>query len=268
MSYIIRHGLSEVLLSQLVDDIKTSVGTFTLLLDETTTSSDTFWSKSEDSVNTRYITSTFFAHTSANDLQEIVNNVLESSNISAQEMASLPTDGLNINKALHKRLDEKMKEEGHPGLLPFDPCVPHKTHGFFHKGILQYDEYVEHLSFELHSLFKIAPCKREDFVVSMQVPVEVQNRIITYFKKSEIVLSTCGITMVNIDPTIKKGGKKVGPIKAIFYGVFNVEKGFRKDHSAKPKKGIRELQPFLEKKSSLLFNLHLLLMFLFHLLIF
>ena len=38
MSYTVRHGLSEVLLSELVDDIKASVGTFTLLLDETTTS--------------------------------------------------------------------------------------------------------------------------------------------------------------------------------------------------------------------------------------
>ena len=96
MSYIVRHGLSEVLLSELVDDIKASVGTFTLLLDETTTSQVKkqcdflirYWSKSEDSVSTRYIASTFFAHTSANDLQEIVNNVLESSNISAQKMAS------------------------------------------------------------------------------------------------------------------------------------------------------------------------------------
>ena len=53
----------------------------------------------------------------------MVNNVLELSNISAQKVASLSADGLNINKALHKRLDEKMKEEGHPGLLLFDPCV-------------------------------------------------------------------------------------------------------------------------------------------------
>ena len=37
-SYIIRRGLSEVLLNELVDDIKASIGTFTLLLDETTTS--------------------------------------------------------------------------------------------------------------------------------------------------------------------------------------------------------------------------------------
>ena len=53
----------------------------------------------------------------------MVNNVLELSNISAQKVASLSADGLNINKALHKRLDEKMKEEGHPDLLLFDPFV-------------------------------------------------------------------------------------------------------------------------------------------------
>ena len=93
----------------------------------------------------------------------MLNNVLESSNIFAQKTASLSTNGPNINKALHKRLDEKMKEEGHPGLLPFEPCVLHKAHGGFHKGLLQYVQDVEHLSFELHSWFKIAPCKREDY---------------------------------------------------------------------------------------------------------
>ena len=65
MSYIARHGLSEVLLNELVDDIKASIGTFTLLLDETTTSQikkqcDVLirhWSESEDSVvSTRYKT--------------------------------------------------------------------------------------------------------------------------------------------------------------------------------------------------------------------
>ena len=67
MSYIVGHGLSEVLLNELVDDIKASIGTFTLLLDETTTSQVKkqcgflirYWSESEDSVSTRYISSTF-----------------------------------------------------------------------------------------------------------------------------------------------------------------------------------------------------------------
>ena len=64
MSYIARHGLSEVLLNELVDDIKASIGTFTLLLDETTTQIKKqcdvlirHWSESEDSVvSTRYKT--------------------------------------------------------------------------------------------------------------------------------------------------------------------------------------------------------------------
>ena len=43
-----------------------------------------------------------------------------------------------------------------------------KTHGDFHKGILQLGQDVEHLSFELRSWFKIVQCKREDF---MQVAV-------------------------------------------------------------------------------------------------
>ena len=67
MSYIVQHGLSEVLLNKLVDDIKAFIGTFTLLLDETTTSQVKkqfdfliyYWSKSEDNVSIRYITSTF-----------------------------------------------------------------------------------------------------------------------------------------------------------------------------------------------------------------
>ena len=155
----------------MVDDIKAYSGTFTLLLDETATSQVKkqcdflicYWRESEDSVSTNYVTSIFFSPHFSKSFQEMVNNVLESSNISAQKMARLSTDGPNINKALHTRLDEKMKEEGHPGLLPFNPCVLHKTHGGFHKGILQYGQDVEHLSFELHSWFKIAPCKRKDY---------------------------------------------------------------------------------------------------------
>ena len=118
-------------------------------------------------------------------------------------MASLSTDGANINKALHKRLDENMKETGHPGLLHFNPCILHKTHGGFHKGILQYSQDVEHLSFELHSWFKIAPCKREDF---MQVAIEFQSEIIfTYLKKLETLFyQHVESRWVTLIPALKK----------------------------------------------------------------
>ena len=191
MSYIVRHGLSEVLLTELVDDVNNSIETMTLLLDETTTAQVKkhcdflvrFWSEKEDQVVTRYLTSTFFAHTSADELQKMVLSILESCAISIDKFANLSTDGPNINKGLHRRLDQRLKEDLHHGLLSFNPCVLHKVHTGFHNGLLQYGKDLENLAFDLHAWFKIAPCKREDF---MQVAVDFQNEaIFSVFQRNE-----------------------------------------------------------------------------------
>ena len=127
MSYVVRHGLSEVLLVKLVDDVNNSVGTITLLLDETTTARVTkkcdllvrYGSEEEDQVITRYLTSTFFAHTSADELQKMVLiNTLESCNITTDKFANLSKDGPSINKGLYRRLHQKLREDLHHGLLP------------------------------------------------------------------------------------------------------------------------------------------------------
>ena len=191
MSYVVCHGLSEVLLVELVDDVNNSVGTITLLLDETTTAQVKkqcdflvqYWSEKEDQVVTRYLTSTFFAHTSADEMQKMVLDILESCDISIDKFANLSTDGPNINKGLHQRLDQKLREDLHHGLLPWNPCTLHKVHTGFHNGLLEYGKDLENLAFDLHGWFKIAPCKREDF---MQVAVDFQNEVIfAVFKRNE-----------------------------------------------------------------------------------
>ena len=180
MSYVVCSGLSEVLLAELVDDVNNSIGTITLLLDETTTVQVKkqcdfllrFWSELEDQVVTRYLTPTFFAHTSADELQKMVLKILESCEMSIDKFANLSTDGPNINKGLHQRLDQQLKENFHHGLIPFNPCALHKVHTGFHNGLLEYRKDMENLAFDLYGWFKIAPCKREDF---MQVAVDFQN---------------------------------------------------------------------------------------------
>ena len=125
MSYIDRH----VLLSGLLEDLNKCVGTFTLLLDETATAQAKVYdflvrylSETEDEVITRYLTSTLFAHTSADELQKMVIDILESSQVELEKFAYLSTD------SLHQRLDKNLQEcSTHPGLLPFNPCVLHKT---------------------------------------------------------------------------------------------------------------------------------------------
>ena len=191
MSYIVRHDLSEVLLTELVDDVNNPIGTITLLLDEATTAQVKkqcdflvrFWSELEDQVVTRYLTSTFCARTSADELQKMVLNILESCEISIDKFANLSTDGPNISKGLHRRLDQQLKENIHHGLIPFNPCVLHKVHTGFHNGLLEYGKDMENLPFDLHGWFKIAPCKREDFV---QVAVDFQNEaLFAVFERNE-----------------------------------------------------------------------------------
>ena len=100
-----------------------------------------------------------FSHTSAEHLMQLTLDVLEECSLPAEKFANVSTDGPNINKSFHKKLDSKLKESYlHPGLLPFNPCNLRKCHNAFHKGTANYGKDSEYLTFELHAWFKISPC--------------------------------------------------------------------------------------------------------------
>ena len=70
-----------------------------------------------------------FGHTSAEHLMQLTLVVLEECSLVAEKFANILTDGPNINKSLHKKLDSKLKESYlHPWLLPLNPCNLHKCH--------------------------------------------------------------------------------------------------------------------------------------------
>ena len=105
----------------------------------------------------------------------------------------------------------------------------HKTHGDFHKGILQFGQDVEHLSFELHSWFKIVQCKREDFI---QVAVEFQNEIIfTYLKKSEALF----YRWLTLIPALKKVEERWEQSKQYFVEFLTSKKNFEKTTQQNPR---------------------------------
>ena len=181
MSYVVRHGLGPAVLEELTADINNSIGCFTLLLDETTTAQVKkqcdflvrYWSEDSNEVCTRYVTFKMFGHTSAEHLVGLVLEIAEECSLPLPLFANLSTDGPNINKSLHTKLESKLREDYiHPGLLPFNSCNLHKCHNGFHKGIIVYGKESESLAFDLHSWFKFSPCKREDFV---QVAFELQS---------------------------------------------------------------------------------------------
>ena len=113
-----------------------------------------------------------FGHTSVEHLMQLTLDVLEECSLLVEKFANI-TDGPNINKSFHRKLDSKLKESYlHPRLLPFNPCNLHKCHNAFHKGITIYGKDSENLTFELHAWFKISLCKREDF---LQVAFKLQS---------------------------------------------------------------------------------------------
>ena len=103
-------------------------------------------------------TSKMLGHTSAEHPMQLTLDVLEECSLLAEKFANISTDGPNINKSLHKKLDSKLKESYlHQGLSPFNPCNLHKCHNAFCKCITIYGKDSENLTFDLHAWFKISP---------------------------------------------------------------------------------------------------------------
>ena len=145
VSYLVRHGLSGVLLDNLVAEVNASQATFTLMLDETTTAQVLkqcdflcrYWSENSDEVTTRYLTSTFFGHTTSEAMRDMVTDIFKNCGIEISKFANLSLDGPNINKGLHQRLHSHLIEgSNHPGLFPFLPYPLHKVHTCFKAGLL------------------------------------------------------------------------------------------------------------------------------------
>ena len=261
LSYIVRHGISNALLQDLVSDINASVGTYTLMLDETTTAQvkkqcdflAKYWSEQENEVVTRYITSEFFAHTSAKHLQELVVQVLGKNDVEVEKLANLALDGPNINKSLHQSLHNHLTEgTNHPGLMPWNPCVLHKVHTGYHNGIMEYGHDVENMAFDLHSWFKISPCKREDFVM---VTVDFQSEIIfAVFNKNESLfyrhVETRWLTLV---PALEKVEQRWLSAKKYFLEYLPSTKDFSK--STASNKRYSRIVSIFQKENTILIQL-------------
>ena len=72
------------------------------------------------------------------------------------------SDGLHINKAVWRELNEEMKKRGYKGLLPFIACTLHIVHNAFHKGIASLDQEMEQLAFDPHCLVQAESTNLED----------------------------------------------------------------------------------------------------------
>ena len=173
-SYVIRDGLSPLLVREIYNYVRNSTSTFTLMFDETTTKQNKkqmdvllrYFSKTPNLVETRYLLPFFFTRAPADFVVETFQDLQNDKeyNLRWDRLFNISSDGPNINKSIWQLLNDSLTSRNFHGLLEFNPCTLRKIHNAFHKGIVILEQYVEGLVFDLHQWFKYAPCKEEDFV--------------------------------------------------------------------------------------------------------
>ena len=145
-AYLACFGVAPFFQQQLLDKIK-KLESFVLLFDESlnkvTQSKQLdlhirFWDTKFSSVQTRYVTSLFMGHATANDLLEKMTECLNSNKIDISKILQVSMDGPNVNWKFHDLLQEHICEAGEDAsaLISVGSCGLHVVHNVFKTGAL------------------------------------------------------------------------------------------------------------------------------------
>lgn len=118
------------------------------------------WNNSE--VTTRYVTSTFMGHSTADDLLKNLTEAFASFPMS--KIVQLSMDGPNVNWSLFHKFQQHMKNDFQVQCLDIGSCGLHTVHNAYKGGMHATGWPVDTYLSSLFSLFHDAPARREDFV--------------------------------------------------------------------------------------------------------
>lgn len=170
-SYSLAYGLGPYYHLQLVEDVRREY--FSLIIDETTTQQNKkqldllvkYWSAQTHRIQTRYLTSCFLGHATADVMNNSVLSVLSADGWSLQKMVMLSSDGPNVNISLKRKLDEEIKAVGGQSLVDIGSCTLHTVHNALHKGLTAVPHWgIDEFVTDVYYWFKNYPSRQEDFL--------------------------------------------------------------------------------------------------------
>jgi len=118
-----------------------------------------FWHSGE--VHTRYYTSKFMGHATAEDFVNTFETA--TANLNHIRMLQLTMDGPNVNWKFHDLIDSQLNKDKGASLLNIGSCGLHIVHGGFKHGVIASGWSVDEFLKNLHLLFKDTPARREDY---------------------------------------------------------------------------------------------------------
>ena len=141
-SYVFQDGLRPLLGEKICQAVKKSEGAFTLMFDETTTAQVkkemdlllTYWDQDAEDVVTKYLDSLFFGRATAVDIVNMfckIHDGDEFHDLPWKKLFNISSDGPNINKAIWREFNAKLKALGYKGLINLITCTLHVVHNAF-----------------------------------------------------------------------------------------------------------------------------------------
>ncbi len=169
-SYIAIHGLAPYFASTLKDSIRKCDG-YVLQFDESLNKQlrqkqcdihVRFWEQGAERVQTRFLTSEFLGHATAEDLFGKLCPIIQ--DLGTRNLLQISMDGPNVNWKTFDMLNAEINRS-HPGksLLPTGSCSLHIIHNAFRHGCTATEWNLEETLSNLYYFFKDSPARIEDY---------------------------------------------------------------------------------------------------------
>lgn len=167
-SYLTVFGLAPYCKSLVMDKIKSAKNGYVLLFDESLNQKTQskqmdihvkYWEN--DIVATRYFTSQFMGHSTAEDMVEVFHQSTEG--LAYKNLVQLSMDGPNVNLKFHKLIQTELERDVNPVLLNVGSCGLHILHGAFKKGADATQWNLDQFLSSAYWLLKDSPARRQDY---------------------------------------------------------------------------------------------------------
>jgi hypothetical protein len=170
VSYSIKFGLAPYFHAQLMDVVLKSAA-YVICFDESLNKVTQegqmdcyvrFFNNDKKQVMTRYITSSFLGHATANNMKAAFTENCK--RLDPRKLLQISMDGPSVNLKLHRTLSSEMMEDAdNPSLVDIGTCGLHTVHNAF-KAAMQATEFgIDSLLSSLWWLLHDTPARREDF---------------------------------------------------------------------------------------------------------
>lgn len=151
---------------------------YTLLYDETTNNARKkelmlgvrYWSNSIDRVVSEHLQTFFIGSAKAVDLHPKLLEGINNAHVREGDLLMLGADGPNVNKAVHRLMNESLLLTRKKPLIDIGSCNIHTVHNGFEKGLDQLGNDGSDLIIYIHDFFEHHPVRWEDFAAIVTSP--------------------------------------------------------------------------------------------------